>query len=266
MAEQTAAARLLSVLDAFDERHPRLSLTEISRRAGLSLTTTHRLVGELTRWGGLSRDDSGEYCLGLRIFELGAIAPEGLHLRELATPSLGDLRLATRANVHLAVPEGRDVVYVESLRASDGAEVLSRVGGRWPMQVCATGLVLLANAEPALQEQVLAAPLRVVASGSFTDPARLRRYLGEVRRSGVAVIENGITEGVMAIGVPVRGARDKVVAGLSVTVPTGTQPHTLVPALRTAARAVSRQLGAPSAAADRLELRRVTSFSPPPAS
>ena len=48
---RSAADRLLDVLAAFDLHHPALSLTEISRRAGLPLATTHRLVGELTGVG-----------------------------------------------------------------------------------------------------------------------------------------------------------------------------------------------------------------------
>lgn len=44
-ATPTAPDRLLAVLAAFDHAHPALSLTDISRRAGLSLTTAHRLVG-----------------------------------------------------------------------------------------------------------------------------------------------------------------------------------------------------------------------------
>ncbi|CAM5656020.1 hypothetical protein SROCM77S_01073 [Streptomyces rochei] len=45
----TAADRLPAVLAAFDQEHPALCLTDIDRRAGLSLTTAHRLVGALTR-------------------------------------------------------------------------------------------------------------------------------------------------------------------------------------------------------------------------
>ncbi|MFV0457247.1 MAG: IclR family transcriptional regulator [Actinomycetales bacterium] len=247
--ERTAAGRLLALLETFDERHPRLSLTDISRRSGLSLTTTHRLVGELVAWGGLARHEGGSYTLGLRIFELGSLVPQGLHLREIATPFLGDLRIATRANVHLGVRDGHDVLYLESLRASDGAPVLSRVGGRWPLQSTGTGLILLANADSDLQEEVLAGPLRRIGTGGVRDPDTLRRMLGEIRVTGQAVIDSAINDGVVAVAVPIRGEKDAVVASVAVTVPSGTPVHTLVPALLTTARAISRALGAPSARA-----------------
>ena len=47
------------MLAAFAPTHESLTLSEISRRSGLSLTTTHRLVGELRQWGGLERTPDG---------------------------------------------------------------------------------------------------------------------------------------------------------------------------------------------------------------
>src|SRR5581483_5447115 len=76
-APATAADRLLAVLAAFDRSAPALTLTEISRRAGLTLPTAHRLVALLTAWGALERDTSGAYHIGLRLWEVGALAPRG---------------------------------------------------------------------------------------------------------------------------------------------------------------------------------------------
>jgi DNA-binding IclR family transcriptional regulator len=245
----TAAGRVLAVLAAFGPAHSSLTLSEISRRSGLSLTTTHRLVGELQRWGGLERDADGRYAIGLRLLELGALAPHGLQLRELAMPYLDDLHQATPANIHLAVRDGHDVVYVESLRARGAVPVLSRLGGRWPLHATGTGQVLLAFADRALQDELLAEPLVRFTPHTITDVAQLRRTLAEVRRTGVAVADNQLTAGALAVAVPVRGPGDEVVAALGVTVERDTIPsHALVPALVRTARSISRTLGAPSAA------------------
>src|SRR4051794_16757361 len=177
----TAAGRVLAVLDAFGPAHATLTLSEISRRAGLSLTTTHRLVGELRAWGALERGEDGRYGIGLRLLELGALAPHGLQLRELAVPYLDDLHQVTRANVVLGVRDGADVVYVEALRARGAVRLMSRIGGRWPLHATGTGQVLLAFAGPEVQEEVLGGPLRRFTPHTITDPAVLRRTLAEVR-------------------------------------------------------------------------------------
>lgn len=246
----SAAGRMLAVLDAFGPAHTALTLSEISRRAGLSLTTTHRLVGELSGWGALERGSDGRYAIGLRVLELGALAPHGLQLRELALPYLDDLHQATRANVHLGVRDGHDVIYVEALHARGAVRLLSRLGGRWPLHATGTGLVLLAHAAPEVQDEVLAGPLRKFTSDTNTDPAALRRTLAEIRRTGVAVAENQLTADApaLAVAVPVRGKADEVVAALGVTTELGTVvPQALTAVLTATARSISRALGAPSA-------------------
>src|SRR5216684_5949850 len=102
----SVVSRAVAVLDAFDERHRRLTLTELARRADLPLPTTHRLVGELTAHGALARAPSGEYVIGRRIWSLGLLAPMQTGLREIASPFLQDLYTATLATINLAVREG----------------------------------------------------------------------------------------------------------------------------------------------------------------
>lgn len=243
----TAAQRVLAILGAFDDDHSVLTLSEISRRARLTLTTTHRLVGELSAWGALTRDERGRYTIGLRILELGALARGGLQLREVAQPYLNDLHQVTRANVHLAVREGHDVVYLESLRAAEGVPVLSRLGGRWPLHATGTGQVLLAFAPAEVREQVLAAPLRRFSNETLADPRELRAALSEVRWLGYAVADSQLTQDAVAIAVPVKGPGDDVIAAIGVTVRQGSvSPQAMIPALMAASRAISRALGAPS--------------------
>jgi DNA-binding IclR family transcriptional regulator len=242
----TAAQRVLSILGVFDIDNAALSLSEISRRTGLTLSTTHRLVNELRVWGALDRDGDGRYSIGLRILELGTTS-QGLRLREVALPFLEDLQHAVRANIHLAVADGHDVIYIESLRAREGVPVPSRLGGRWPMHATGTGLVLLAFAPQEFQEEVLSSKLRRFTEYTPIDPDGLRHRLAEIRRSGVAIIENQLTYDARAIAVPIRGPRDRVIAAVGLTTPTDAPPHALVPALAATARGISRTLGAPSA-------------------
>ncbi|GAA2353113.1 IclR family transcriptional regulator [Saccharopolyspora halophila] len=239
----TAAGKVLAVLDAFGPRHRTLSLSEISRRAGLTLPTAHRLVRELLGWGALERDDDGRYSVGLRLLELSALAPRGLELREAAFPCIQDLHQLTRGNVHLGVRDGLEVVYVEAIRARVRNPVSSRVGDRWPMHVTGTGLVLLAFAEPDLQEHVLNSPLERFTPLTVVDPAELRRKLAQIRQTGVAVARGQITLPDMVVAVPVHSPRGEVIAAISVVVETAeARPRELTALLTQASRSISRAL------------------------
>ncbi|MBD0841378.1 IclR family transcriptional regulator [Streptomyces sp. TRM68416] len=244
MTPRSAPDRLLSVLAAFDHEHPALSLTDISRRAGLSLSTAHRLVGALTQWGALERDDSGVYHVGLRLWELAALAPRGLALRQVALPYLEDLYEATHENVQLAVGDGTEVVYIEWLSGRSAVDVHIRVGARWPLHATGVGLALLAHDDPGFQKEYCAGPLASFTPYTITEPARLRRVLAEVRRTGVAVSSRQVTEDALSVAAPVRDADGRVVAAVSVVVPQrGAQVPVLAPAVRIAARGISRGLG-----------------------
>ncbi|WP_369362668.1 IclR family transcriptional regulator [Streptomyces sp. CG4] len=243
-ASRSAADRLLAVLAAFGHASPALSLTEISRRAGLTLPTTHRLVGLLTAWGALERDPDGTYHIGLRLWELGSLAPRGLALREVAMPFLEDLYEATHENVQLAVRDGLEVVYIERISGRSAVGVRTEVGARWPLHATGVGLVLLAHSAPEVQERYLAGKLTAFTPYTVTDPVQLRRILAEVRRVGLSVSDRQITADAMSVAAPVRGARGQVVASVSVVVPVeGAAPSALAPAVRVAGLGISRGLG-----------------------
>ncbi|MBW0136162.1 IclR family transcriptional regulator [Pseudonocardia abyssalis] len=241
----TVTERALGVLAAFDASHTVLTLTEIGRRAGLPLSTAHRLVGELTQWGALERGADGRYRIGLRLWEVGALAPRSVGLREAAMPFLADLHEVTGENVQLAVLDGTEVVYVDRISGRAAVNVITRVGGRLPLHATGVGLVLLAHAPPELQEQVLAAPLRRYTDRTICSPTELRRVLADVRRTGVAVSDGQIELVALSVAAPVRGPRDDVVAALSVVVPAATSDaRSYVPVVRAAARGASRSLAA----------------------
>jgi DNA-binding IclR family transcriptional regulator len=243
---QSVTARVLRVLAAFSAERPELMLTEIGRRAELPLTTAHRIVGELTEWGALERATDGRYRVGLRLWEVGALAPRGRGLRETAMPFLEDLYEVTKQNVQLAVLDGSEVVYLERLTRRGAVHVFTRVGGRLPLHATGVGLVLLAFATTELQEQVLASPLKRYTSKTICHPDELRRALAEVRRTGVAVSEGQIELVALSVAAPVRGPDGDVVAALSVVVPAeSSDARAYVPVVLTAARGISRVLGCP---------------------
>ncbi|NEB81298.1 IclR family transcriptional regulator, partial [Streptomyces sp. SID14478] len=195
-------------------------------------------------WGALERDEAGRYHVGLRLWEIAALAPRGLGLRQVALPYLEDLYEATHENVHLAVRDGLEVVYIERLSARSAVGVHSRVGARWPLHATGVGLALLAHGGLVLQERYQERELAAFTPYTVTDPDRLRRMLAEVRRTGIAVSDRQITDDALSVAAPVRGPRGDVVAAVSVVVPAaGARTPALIPAVLLAGRGISRALG-----------------------
>ena len=143
-------ARALRILGAFSPERPAMTLSELSRQTGMPVSTVHRLLAGLVAWGALERGEDGCYRVGLRLWEVGALAPRGQGLRERALPFLEDLSQITRENVQLAVREGTELVFVERIAGTGAVPVLTRVGGRFALTATGVGLVLLAHAPVAV--------------------------------------------------------------------------------------------------------------------
>lgn len=243
----SVTSKVLALLAAFTPDAAELTLSELARRAGVALPTAHRRVAELVAWGALERGPDGRYRIGLRLWEVAALAPRGLGLREAAMPVLEDLYEVTHENVQLAVRAGLEVVYVERIAGRGSVRVLTRVGGRFALHATGVGLVLLAHAPVDVQEEALGAKLRALTERTVTDPVRLRQILADVRRTGYAVSDRQVTMDAVSVAAPILGPDQAVVAAVSLVVrydpdASAAQPPALAPLVRTAARAISRTL------------------------
>ena len=241
----TSIRRALAVLDCFATDAPALTLSEIARQLGRPVSSTHRQIKELLRWGALERDESGRYSIGLHLWEVGALAPRSKGLREAALPFLEDLYEATHENVQVAILDGNEVVYVERLFSHHATQIIARPGTRLPLHATGVGQVLLAHAGPDLVNEVLAGPLKRYTEYCLVDPRELRRELAAIRNAGFAVSDRQFELISTSVAAPIRGPDNSVIAALSIIVPArdGTA-RGFVPAVVAAARGISRTLGA----------------------
>ena len=246
----SVTGRAFTLLQAFTTERPELTLSEIARRADVPLTTAHRLTRDLLEWGALERDENGRFRIGLRLWEVASLAPRVQTLRDVARPFLQDLHEVTSQNVQLAVREGLEAVILERISGHDPTRVRTRIGGRFAMHSTAVGLVLLAHAPVDIQDQILASPLQRFSTRTTVQPAKLRHLLAEVRRNGYALSDGRFRPDAYSVAAPIHGANGEVQAALSIVVPdTGVRSRSLVGAVRTSARGVSRMLATQSAAA-----------------
>jgi DNA-binding IclR family transcriptional regulator len=238
---RTVTARALAILESFSPDQTALSLVEISRRTGLSASTAHRLVGELSEWGALERLPDLRYQIGQRLCEVADLSPHRGGLLASAMPFLEDLFDVTARTVQLALLDGAEVVTVAQLCAGATGSDISRRNGHSPLTTAA-GLVLLSFLPPGERSILAAAPL---SSGRAVPGQPLDRIVADVRAGGVAITNGQYDHGVVAIAAPVFDAGNRVVAAVSLRCPAReAYPVSYVPTVRVAARGASRALGA----------------------
>ncbi|MGW2345962.1 IclR family transcriptional regulator [Streptomyces sp. NPDC001661] len=247
-AERPEAGSVLgkaqAILESFAPDDQHLSLSEIARRSGLAKGTVHRLAQELLGWGVLERRGV-EYGLGLRLFELGQRVPRQRILRDVARPYMQDLYQATHETIHLSIPDGREVLYLEKVFGHGQVAWPSRVAGRMPLHGPATGKIFLAFGPQTLLEEVLAEPLERLTPYTVSTPSALRSEVSRIREQGHVVEREQARVGHVSVAVPLHGATGPVMAALSITAPLGRAKEAeYVTLLQNASRRFSRSIGA----------------------
>jgi DNA-binding IclR family transcriptional regulator len=233
--------RVVRLIAAFPEGVTSLQLTELAERAGLPLSSAHRLVRQLSQQGLLDLGAGGTVRLGLRLWELVNRNSPTLALRQAAMPFMEDIQQVLNQNVNLAILEGWEALFVERLSRRGSVANRARVAGRMPVHISSAGLALMANQPRELQAEYLK---------HFRDPAGkvtadvVRHLLAEAAQQGYAQLAGVVDPDTWGIAVPILDSKRRTVAALGVVVPLAEMRlQALVPALQTAARGIGRQLG-----------------------
>lgn len=214
-------SKALSLLEVFSRDVASIGLSELSRRAGLNKTTTHRLMVELAEFGFVEQTGAGrEYRLGPAFLRLAALREQAVPMRELAQGVLADLAAATGETAHFSVLQGEvlstaayayGLAHGTSVRMDD-AEVLTLHG-------TSSGLAVLAFSAPEFVDRVLSRPLPARTDQTMTDPATIRALLPEIRTSGVALSIGGFEADVCSHAAPVFDASARCIGAVAVAAP-----------------------------------------------
>lgn len=241
---RTVAARLIDVLFAFRPGRTRLNLAALTRITGMPHATVRRLTLELVDAGLLDKAPDGTFTVGIRLWELGTLAPLTVPLRTVALPFMEDLAATLRQHVQLAVLDGNEAVIVERMSAPRAVDLVSQVGGRLPLHSSGVGKILLAHAPRTLFDRITEAPLAQHTMRTCTDPEQLRRMLEECQRAGVAKVSEELTWHADSVATRIMNADGEVVAALSVVVKTGSVSlHSATPSVIACGLGISRRLG-----------------------
>jgi DNA-binding IclR family transcriptional regulator len=241
---RSVSSRLLDVLFAFRPGQPRLTLAELTRTTGIPHPTVRRMVLELVAVGALERHEDGRFTVGVRLWQLGTLAPLTESLRTLAQPFMEDLYAALRQHVQLAVLDGHHAVVIERLSAPHALGLVSQVGGHLPLHCSGVGKVLLSHGGTELIEEVLSAPLRRYTPQTIVNAEVMRKEIAACRRSGTATVRGELTDQADSVATRIVDGQGRVVAALSVVVRAGSVKHrAALPSVVATGLGISRRLG-----------------------
>ena len=200
-----SVATALELLDCL-ATEPELGVAELGRRLGVAKSTAHRIVTTLCAKGYVQHvPETQPYRLGIRLHELGELVASRNQLRDHALPLLEPLRNQTGETVHLAVPEGAQMFYVERLESYHGLRFSSRVSRVRPIHLTSSGKAVAAF-NPAVAEAASARDSRRTAR-TIRSKRAVPPLPGRDAQAGLRVHDRGGRAGPLFGGGP--GARSR---------------------------------------------------------
>lgn len=207
--------KALRLVELFTEETPQLALNEIVKGAGYSRTATYRLLTTLEHLGWIVR--SGEkYHLSLKVFRIGAVAVNALHLRQEAALAMAELAAKVGETVYLMVPDALRAVCLERIEGSAQVQIMVLdVGRSLPIYAGGGSLAILAHRVDLL-DSLGDEPALALPNGSTLDRSTLDRALEDTRKRGYSRSVEDVTPAVAAFGAPIRDNRGKVIGAISI--------------------------------------------------
>jgi IclR family pca regulon transcriptional regulator len=215
----TSLARGLLVLQAFSQQKQNLSISQLSKRTGLSRASVRRCLHTLSKLGFAGSDDGRSFHLRPRVLTLGHSYLSSMPLASTAKPVLEHLSHILHESCSIASLDGFDVVYIARANVTRIMSIDLGVGSRLPAFCTSMGRVLLANL-PAEELEGLLPRIEFVryTDRTLTSVEKLRQVLSVVRRDGYAIVDQEMEIGLRSMAVPVHNQLGRVIAAINVGV------------------------------------------------
>ncbi|HEX2795697.1 MAG TPA: IclR family transcriptional regulator, partial [Immundisolibacter sp.] len=165
-------------------------------------------------------EQTGQYQLGVRAFEVGSAFVPRLQLNDVALPVMKALMQEVGETVNLAIRDQADAVYIAQVESQQMLRMFTRLGARTPAYCSGVGKVLLAWLPLTSVRSLLGVgPWPAFSPSTITAFDVLERELIKIRHLGYGMDNEEREVGVRCIAVPITDASGGVAAALSLSAP-----------------------------------------------
>lgn len=237
----------LAVIEAFGPTAPRLTLSEVARRTGLTRAAARRYLLTLARLR-YAEPDGRFFSLTPRVLRLGYAYLSTAPLPKIAQPVLETIGEKTQEVASISILDGNEIVFLARSAKRRIVSVTNDVGTRRPAYCTSMGRVLLASRPEAELERLLKTSRpRKHTPKTKTGYRELLREIAKVRAQGYALNDEELEIGLRAIAVPVADSRGEAALAMSVSLHSARMTaaqmiQKILPVLQSGSRTLSAML------------------------
>lgn len=209
-------ARGLAVIRSFGADTPRMTLSEVAARAGLTRAGARRILLTLENLGYVKTDEK-KFVLTAKILDLGYAYLSTAPFWVPAEPVMEQLVADVHESCSISVLDGTEVVYVTRVPTSKIMAVSLGIGSRLPAYATSMGRVLLGGLNSAqLQCTLAASDVKAHTKFTVTDVKKLTSIIEDDRQRGWSYVNQELAEGLRSIAVPLKDRTGKIIAAMNI--------------------------------------------------
>lgn len=211
-------AKGLSVITAFGDSHPTLTVSEAARLADLSRATARRILHTLHVLGYVEQNDR-EFSLSPKTLELGFGFLAAQSWIERATALLRELSEDVEESSSASILQGTDIVYVAHVPSRRLMSVDETVGTRLTALHSAMGRVQLGYLdETELWRRLKSVRITPYTASTITNLNGLYDRIRADHEQGFSIVDEELEKGLRSIAVAVHGRDGQLRGSISLSV------------------------------------------------
>jgi IclR family pca regulon transcriptional regulator len=208
----------LTVIKAFNQQRPAMTLSEVAHVTGFTRAATRRFLLTLVS-EGYAKQEGKIFSLTAKVLDLGFSYLSTLDIWHNAKPLMTSLVEQLNESCSAAVLDGFDVVYVARVATTKRImSVTLNVGSRLPAIATSMGRVLLADMSSfALDDFIESCLIEQYTTHTLIEKSALMAEIAKVKKQGFSLVEQELEIGLTSISVPVHNRAGEVIAALNVS-------------------------------------------------
>lgn len=215
-----AVEKALDILEYVATQGTSVTAKEIASRLDIPASTTYRTVNYLCDRDYLKEDKQfdGRYYLGFQVMFLAHQLTRQRDLIDIAKPVMRQLATQSGQTAQLGILHDFGVVYIDQSLPAQPVNIIAALRTRIPVNVSASGKVLVANLPTPEQSHFLDhAEFAAQTPESITNKPAFMDELQQVAQQGYALDHEEYARGIGCVAAPIHGDTGQTVAAIGIT-------------------------------------------------
>lgn len=214
-------SKFMNVLQVIADDPGKLDMAKLIKRLPYPRGTLYRIVSALVAEGLVTENRTkGTYHLGPRLIHLASRSWEASDLRSAAHEHLEALRNLTGETIHLAVPSGNGMVYIDKLESPRAVRMMSRIGTRVELYATSVGKAFLAALpDDRVRALVESLDMQPRTGNTLTDANALYAEIRKTRERGYSCDNEENEPDIRCFGGAILDRSGEPVGAISLSIP-----------------------------------------------